>query len=452
MNKCVERLYNGLIKENPTFVLTLGMCPTLAVTTSAINGIGMGLSSTVVLVMSNLMISLLRKVIPDGVRMPAFIVIVASFVTMVQFLMQGYLPSLYDSLGIYIPLIVVNCIILGRAEAYASKNPVLPSAFDGLGMGLGFTCAITILGAVRELIGAGTILSTGSSALVTIPESVYTPASIFILAPGAFFVLAMCIAIMNKIKAKHGMEPAQVPDYCSKDGSCDSCANTMCGGKAFAEEKKQRTDQLLYTSPIRSGSIVFGKYLASVTLLAISMLVSIIEAGVLSMFGNVNWKTVLTGCLGYFLLGACLMAVGMFVSSLTDNQMIAAALSFAVVLFCMLLPNISNVVPGRARYTYIVCVLAVILIAWFFYDETKNVKITAGVGVAGIAIIAILSKVKPALFDNGLSKIIDWFSVLDRFNDFCSGILNASSIIYYVSFIAVFLFLTMQGIEKRRWN
>ena len=151
MNKCVERLYNGLIKENPTFVLTLGMCPTLAVTTSAINGIGMGLSSTVVLVMSNLMISLLRKVIPDGVRMPAFIVIVASFVTMVQFLMQGYLPSLYDSLGIYIPLIVVNCIILGRAEAYASKNPVLPSAFDGLGMGLGFTCAITILGAVREL-------------------------------------------------------------------------------------------------------------------------------------------------------------------------------------------------------------------------------------------------------------------------------------------------------------
>ena len=239
MNKCVERLYNGLIKENPTFVLTLGMCPTLAVTTSAINGIGMGLSSTVVLVMSNLMISLLRKIIPDGVRMPAFIVIVASFVTMVQFLMQGYLPSLYDSLGIYIPLIVVNCIILGRAEAYASKNPVLPSAFDGLGMGLGFTCAITILGAVRELIGAGTILSTGSSALVTIPESVYTPASIFILAPGAFFVLAMCIAIMNKIKAKHGMKPAQVPDYCSKDGSCDSCANTMCGGKAFAEEKKQ---------------------------------------------------------------------------------------------------------------------------------------------------------------------------------------------------------------------
>lgn len=217
MNKCVERLYNGLIKENPTFVLTLGMCPTLAVTTSAINGIGMGLSSTVVLVMSNLLISLLRKVIPDGVRMPAFIVIVASFVTVVQFLMQGYLPSLYDSLGIYIPLIVVNCIILGRAEAYASKNPAIPSAFDGLGMGLGFTCAITILGAIRELIGAGTILSTGSSALVDFTNYGFTPASIFILAPGAFFVLAMCIAVMNRIKRKHGMKPAEVPDYVGDD-------------------------------------------------------------------------------------------------------------------------------------------------------------------------------------------------------------------------------------------
>ena len=217
MNKCVERIYNGLIKENPTFVLTLGMCPTLAVTTSAINGIGMGLSSTAVLVMSNLLISLLRKVIPDGVRMPAFIVIVASFVTVVQFLMQGYLPSLYDSLGIYIPLIVVNCIILGRAEAYASKNPAIPSAFDGLGMGLGFTCAITILGAIRELIGAGTILSTGSSALVDFTNYGFTPASIFILAPGAFFVLAMCIAVMNRIKRKHGMKPAEVPDYVGDD-------------------------------------------------------------------------------------------------------------------------------------------------------------------------------------------------------------------------------------------
>ena len=147
MNKCVERLYNGIVKENPTLVLTLGMCPTLAVTTSAINGAGMGLASTVVLALSNLIISMLRNVIPDRVRMPAYIVIVASFVTIVQFLMQGFVPSLYSSLGIYIPLIVVNCIILGRAESYASKNKPLPSLFDGIGMGLGFTCSLTVLGA-----------------------------------------------------------------------------------------------------------------------------------------------------------------------------------------------------------------------------------------------------------------------------------------------------------------
>ena len=239
MGKCTERLYNGIVKENPTFVQMLGMCPTLAVTSSAINGLGMGLSTTVVLILSNMLISAFRKVIPDGVRMPAFIVIVASLVTMVQFIMQAYTPSLSESLGVYIPLIVVNCIILGRAESYASKNPVIPSMFDGIGMGLGFTIAITILGAIRELIGGGTIFSDGTNALFDLSTIGYTPASIFILAPGAFFVLAMCIAIMNKIKAKHGMEPAQVPDYCSKDGSCDSCANTMCGGKAFAEEKKQ---------------------------------------------------------------------------------------------------------------------------------------------------------------------------------------------------------------------
>ena len=157
MNKCMERLYNGLVKENPTFVLMLGMCPTLAVTTSAINGVGMGLTTTVVLVMSNMLISMLRKIIPDSVRMPAFIVVVASFVTIVQFLLEGFIPSLYDSLGLYIPLIVVNCIILGRAESYASKNPVLPSIFDGIGMGLGFTIGLTSIGIVREVIGAGQI-------------------------------------------------------------------------------------------------------------------------------------------------------------------------------------------------------------------------------------------------------------------------------------------------------
>ena len=150
MNKYVERLYNGVIKENPTFVLMLGMCPTLAVTSSAINGLGMGLSTLVVLVFSNLLISLFRKVIPNGVRMPAYIVIVASLVTVVQFLMQAYLPSLSKALGVYIPLIVVNCIILGRAESYASKNGPVESIFDGIGMGLGFTMGLTIIGLIRE--------------------------------------------------------------------------------------------------------------------------------------------------------------------------------------------------------------------------------------------------------------------------------------------------------------
>ena len=194
MNKCMERLYNGLVKENPTFVLMLGMCPTLAVTTSAINGVGMGLTTTVVLVMSNMLISMLRKIIPDSVRMPAFIVVVASFVTIVQFLLEGFIPSLYDSLGLYIPLIVVNCIILGRAESYASKNPVLPSIFDGIGMGLGFTIGLTSIGIVREVIGAGQIFGK------QIMPSSYEPVTIFILAPGAFFVLAGLVAIQNKVK------------------------------------------------------------------------------------------------------------------------------------------------------------------------------------------------------------------------------------------------------------
>lgn len=221
MSKIWERLYNGIIKENPTFIQTLGMCPTLAVTTSMINGIGMGLSSTMVLVASNILISLLKKFIPNTVRIPAYIVVIASLVTIVQFVLQGFVPELYSSLGIYIPLIVVNCIILGRAEAYASKSGVLPSIFDGLGMGLGFTMALAILGFIRELIGNGTILSDGANALVTIPG--YTPASIAILAPGAFFVLAFVIAVMNKIKKSKGMPPAEVPDYTQSD-SCAGCA------------------------------------------------------------------------------------------------------------------------------------------------------------------------------------------------------------------------------------
>ena len=185
MNKCTERLYNGLVKENPTFVMMLGMCPTLAVTTSAINGIGMGLSTTVVLIFSNLLISLLRKIIPDSVRMPAFIVVVATLVTVVQFLMEGFVPGLYASLGVYIPLIVVNCIILGRAEAYASKNPVLPSIFDGIGMGLGFTCWSYLhryrqrADRFRKRYSVFRLCRISTNLLQS-----------FILAPGAFLVLA----------------------------------------------------------------------------------------------------------------------------------------------------------------------------------------------------------------------------------------------------------------------
>lgn len=221
MNKYLERLYNGIIKENPTFVLMLGMCPTLAVTVSAINGLGMGLSTTAVLVMSNAMISLLRSVIPDKVRIPAFIVIVASFVTMVQLLMQAYAGSLYDALGIYIPLIVVNCIILGRAEAYASKNGILLSICDGLGMGLGFTLGLTAIGLVRELIGNGTAFD-----LSVLPEA-YEPATIFVLAPGAFFVLALLTALQNKLKMPSATNTDKgITIACG--GNCAECHGSVC--------------------------------------------------------------------------------------------------------------------------------------------------------------------------------------------------------------------------------
>lgn len=193
MNKYTERLYNGVIKENPTFIMMLGMCPTLAVTSSAINGLGMGLSTTVVLILSNMLISALRKIIPDKVRIPAFIVIVASFVTIVQLVLQAYIPFLYSALGVYIPLIVVNCIILGRAEAYASKNGVIASAFDGIGMGLGFTVGLTLIGIFREILGSGAIFG-----FRFLPSSVNI--SIFVMAPGAFFVLAFLTAIQNKLK------------------------------------------------------------------------------------------------------------------------------------------------------------------------------------------------------------------------------------------------------------
>ena len=203
MNKCTERVYNGLIKENPTFVLMLGMCPTLAVTTSAINGVGMGLSTTAVLIAANFLIALLRKIIPDGVRLPAEIVVVASFVTIVDMLMEGFVPSLYASLGLYIPLIVVNCIILGRAEAYASKNKVLPSAIDGVVMGLGFSFALVLMGFFRELLGAGTILSGYVNGVngIAVPFFNSNPMVMMILPAGGFLMMGFILAAIQKIMA-----------------------------------------------------------------------------------------------------------------------------------------------------------------------------------------------------------------------------------------------------------
>lgn len=196
MNELVERLKSGVIKDNPTFVQVLGMCPTLAVTTSVINAIGMGLSTTVVLICSNVAISLLRKIIPSKIRIPAYIVVIASFVTVVEFLLKAYWSSLNNSLGAFIPLIVVNCIILGRAEAYASKHKPLMAMFDGLGMGLGFTLSLTVIGCIREILGSGTFLN------VQVMPPIYTPATIMILAPGAFFTLGILMAILNGLKVK----------------------------------------------------------------------------------------------------------------------------------------------------------------------------------------------------------------------------------------------------------
>ena len=200
MNKYIERLYNGIIKENPTFILMLGMCPTLATTTTAINGLGMGLTTTAVLIFSNLLISALRKIIPDRVRIPAYIVIVASLVTIVQLLLQAYIPSLNESLGIFIPLIVVNCIILGRAEMFACKNSIVDSALDGVGMGVGYTLTATLMASIREILGSGTWLG-----FQVIPESV-AKVSIMTQAPGAFFcfglLMAGCVWLEGKLDAR----------------------------------------------------------------------------------------------------------------------------------------------------------------------------------------------------------------------------------------------------------
>ena len=243
---------NGILKENPTLVLMLGMCPTLAVTTSAMNGLGMGLTTTVVLVLSNMIISLLRNIIPDKVRIPAFIVIIASFVTMVELLLEGFIPSLYDALGIYIPLIVVNCIILGRAEAFASKNSVILSIFDGLGMGLGFAIALTLIGAVREILGAGELFGL---AILPVEEPImlgsfalkFEPIRIFGLAPGAFFVVALLTAIQNKVKKsmeEKGKNAEKIQSGCNFD--CASCGDSGCSHKFYdaqAGEKKEEVKE-----------------------------------------------------------------------------------------------------------------------------------------------------------------------------------------------------------------
>lgn len=294
MKSCLERLYNGIIKENPTFVLMLGMCPTLAVTTSAINGLGMGLSTMVVLALSNMLISALRKVIPAKVRIPAYIVIIATFVTVVGLLMNAYLPGLYASLGIYIDLIVVNCIILGRAEAYASKNKVLPSLFDGIGMGLGFTLALTLIGLVREFFGASTFFGlTGADVyhtsipqiLVNCVNSVFDPNSasgfvrglnsffagefgsfspigILVMAPGAFFILAILTATQNYIKAKgeaKGKDMSKIQSGCSSD--CMNCKESGCSRRLIdtddkasnAEDKSGKKDEKTSGTETKTG-------------------------------------------------------------------------------------------------------------------------------------------------------------------------------------------------------
>lgn len=228
MSKAGERIYNGLVKENPTFVLTLGMCPTLAVTTSAMNGLGMGLTTMAVLTLSNLFISLLRKIIPSRVRIPAFIVVIATFVTVVQLLLEAYLPALNKSLGVYIPLIVVNCIILGRAEAYAYSNPPIPSMFDGLGMGLGFSFALTCIGALREILGAGKVFG------ISIMPASFEPIRIFSQAPGAFFVLACLVALQNYIKAKRkkaGKPYEKIGSGCTED--CMNCSEKGCSKRFY---------------------------------------------------------------------------------------------------------------------------------------------------------------------------------------------------------------------------
>ncbi len=215
-------LTNGIIKENPILVLVLGTCPTLATTTQAVNGIGMGLSVLVVLTCSNIFISALKKIIPDQVRIPCYIVVISTFVTIVQFLLKAYLPALDSALGLYIPLIVVNCIILGRAEMFASKNSIVDSALDGIGMGLGYTIALTLMGSVRELLGAGTIFG------MNVTAGIISPMSLFVLAPGGFFTFGCMIALMNKLTNGKVREKQQ--NKCMGCPGASMCSQVEEGG------------------------------------------------------------------------------------------------------------------------------------------------------------------------------------------------------------------------------
>ena len=222
-------LTKGIIKENPVLVLLLGTCPTLATTSSALNGLGMGVSAMAVLICSNIVISLLAKIIPDKVRIPCYIVVIAGFVTVVQFVLQAFVPSLYDSLGLFIPLIVVNCIILGRAEMFASKNNALDSALDGIGMGLGFTLALGIMGAIREIIGAGTIFG------IALPWLSVHPMLIIALAPGGFFVYAIMIAAINHFTKGKGVKGSV---DCRGCAMASICQQEKCIEALEAEIKK----------------------------------------------------------------------------------------------------------------------------------------------------------------------------------------------------------------------
>lgn len=217
-------LTNGIIKENPVLRLVLGTCPTLAVTTAAINGIGMGVAATIVLVCSNAVISLLRNFIPDKVRIPAFITIIAGFVSVVQMLVKAFTPALDEALGVFLPLIVVNCIILARAEMFASKNPVIPSILDGLGMGVGFTATLTLMGAIRELLGAGTIFS------LPITSEVIDPMIIFLLPPGGFFVFGILVALSNALAKRQG-KPVVEHLGCANCPSRRACQNAVLDGE-----------------------------------------------------------------------------------------------------------------------------------------------------------------------------------------------------------------------------